>query len=86
MPHVHGSAAAANRGRLVAVLLLSLAILVVEVVGATAANSLALLADAGHKLTDVAGVGLAAGANATLLFLVAAYVLLGLVGGRSDPE
>lgn len=40
-------------------LLLSLAILVVEVVGAIASNSLALLADAGHMLTDVAGVGLA---------------------------
>ncbi|MBI3747629.1 MAG: cation transporter [Chloroflexi bacterium] len=101
MPHVHGSAAAANRGRLVAVLILSLTILVVEVVGAIAANSLALLADAGHMFTDVAGVGLAllaiwfagrpatngrtfgylrlevlaAAANATLLFLVAAYVL-----------
>ena len=59
MSHDHGSAAAANRSRLVAVLLLSLAILVVEVVGAIASNSLALLADAGHMLTDVAGVGMA---------------------------
>lgn len=55
----HGSAAAANRGRLAAVLFLSLAILGVEVVGGLLANSLALLADAGHMLTDVAGVGMA---------------------------
>ena len=59
MAHAHGSAAAAHRGRLVAVLILSLAILGVEVVGGIAANSLALLADAGHMLTDVAGVGMA---------------------------
>jgi cobalt-zinc-cadmium efflux system protein len=59
MAHAHGSAAAANRGRLVAVLLLSVAILGVEVVGGIVSNSLALLADAGHMLTDVAGVGMA---------------------------
>jgi len=59
MPHVHGSAAAANRHRLVAVLGLSLTILVVETVGAIASNSLALFADAGHMLTDVSGIGLA---------------------------
>ena len=59
MANTHGSAAAANRGRLVAVLVLSLAILGVEGVGGIAANSLALLADAGHMLTDVAGVGMA---------------------------
>ncbi len=101
MAHAHGSAAAASRGRLLAVLLLGVVILVVEVAGAIAANSLALLADAGHMLTDVAGVAmallaiwfagrpatngrtfgylrlevLAAGANATLLLGVAAYVL-----------
>ncbi len=59
MPHAHASAAAAHRGRLVAVLVLTLAILAVEVVGGIAANSLALLADAGHMLTDAAGVGMA---------------------------
>jgi cobalt-zinc-cadmium efflux system protein len=59
MAHDHGSAAAAHRGRLAAILVLSLAILAVEVVGGIAANSLALLADAGHMLTDVAGVGMA---------------------------
>jgi cobalt-zinc-cadmium efflux system protein len=59
MAHVHGSAAAANRGRLTVVLLLSLAILAVEIAGGIVANSLALLADAGHVLTDVAGIGMA---------------------------
>ena len=59
MSYTHGSAAAANRGRLVAVLILSLAVLAIEVVGGIVANSLALLADAGHMLTDVAGVGMA---------------------------
>jgi len=59
MPHAHASAAATNRRRLVAVLFLTLAILAVEVIGGIAANSLALLADAGHMLTDVAGVGMA---------------------------
>ena len=59
MAHTYGSAAASHRGRLVAVLVLSLAILAVEVIGGIAAKSLALLADAGHMLTDVAGVGMA---------------------------
>jgi cobalt-zinc-cadmium efflux system protein len=56
MAHSHGSAAAANRGRLVAVLAIGLVILVVEVIGSVVANSLALLADAGHVITDVAGI------------------------------
>ena len=59
MGHDHGSAAAGHRGRLVAVLALSVTILVVEVIGAAVANSLALLADAGHVLTDVVGIALA---------------------------
>ena len=58
MPHVHSSAEA-NRGRLLAVFGLTLAIFAVEAIGGYAANSLALLADAGHMLTDVAGIGLA---------------------------
>jgi cobalt-zinc-cadmium efflux system protein len=41
------------------VLGISLTILVVEVVGAFVSGSLALLADAGHMLTDVAGLSLA---------------------------
>ncbi len=59
MAHAHGSAAAASRNRLVAVLGLSLVILVVEATGALASHSLALLADAGHMLTDASGIGLA---------------------------
>ena len=53
------SAASRHRGRLQGVLVLSAAVLVVEVVGGILTGSLALLADAGHMLTDVAGVGLA---------------------------
>jgi cobalt-zinc-cadmium efflux system protein len=59
MPHAHGSAAAANRNRLIAVLGLSLVMFTVEIAGGFASNSLALLADAGHMLTDVSGIGLA---------------------------
>ena len=59
MGHDHGSAAARHRGRLAAVLILSIGILVIEAVGAIVANSLALLADAGHVLTDVGGIALA---------------------------
>jgi cobalt-zinc-cadmium efflux system protein len=58
VPHVHSSAHA-NARRLLGVLGLSLSILVIEVVGGLASNSLALLADAGHVLTDVAGISLA---------------------------
>jgi cobalt-zinc-cadmium efflux system protein len=54
-----GSAASSHRGRLAAVLALSLTMLGVEVAGAIASNSLALFADAGHMLTDAAGVGMA---------------------------
>ncbi|MFN8623472.1 MAG: cation diffusion facilitator family transporter [Chloroflexota bacterium] len=61
--HGHGhSAAYQDRRSLVLVLGIGVAILVVELLGGIAANSLALLADAGHVLTDVAGVALALGA------------------------
>ncbi|MDN5797565.1 MAG: cation diffusion facilitator family transporter [Intrasporangium sp.] len=59
--HVHGHDAAGladHRGRLAAVLGITLTVLVVEVVGAFISGSLALLADAGHMLTDVAGLTL----------------------------
>ncbi len=59
MPLAHVSTAAANRSRLVAVFALTLGVFLVELVGAFFSNSLALLADAGHMLTDVAGIGLA---------------------------
>ena len=58
MAHIH-SPARANAHRLLAVLGLSIAILVVELIGGLASNSLALLADAGHVFTDVAGISLA---------------------------
>lgn len=45
---------------LVAALLISVVILVVELVGGLLTNSLALLADAGHVFGDIAGIGLAA--------------------------
>jgi cobalt-zinc-cadmium efflux system protein len=53
--HVH-SPARTDARRLVAVLCLSLVVLVVELAGGLAANSLALLADAGHVLADVVGM------------------------------
>ncbi|MGK2850313.1 MAG: cation diffusion facilitator family transporter [Candidatus Limnocylindrales bacterium] len=58
----HHSAANASRNRLVIVFGVTLAVLIVEVIGGLASNSLALLADAGHMLTDVIGIGLALGA------------------------
>ena len=59
--HSHGavSATGQHRSRLVVALCITLAIMVVEVVGGLVSGSLALLADAGHMLTDAAGVGLA---------------------------
>jgi len=56
--HAH-SAASANKHRLTVVFFLTGAYLVAEVIGGIATHSLALLADAGHMLTDVAGLGLA---------------------------
>jgi cobalt-zinc-cadmium efflux system protein len=55
MAHSH-SPARIDSGRLVVVLCLSLAVLAVELIGGLAANSLALLADAGHVLADVVGM------------------------------
>jgi cobalt-zinc-cadmium efflux system protein len=54
-----GTAAAAYRGRLLAVLGITLTVLVVEVVAGLLAGSLALLADAAHLGTDALGIGLA---------------------------
>lgn len=59
MPHVHASAASAHRRRLTAVFLITLAVFVVQLIGGVVSGSLALLADAGHNFTDVAGIGLA---------------------------
>jgi cobalt-zinc-cadmium efflux system protein len=57
--HHAGNAGVNGRTRLSMVLAISATILVVEVVGALLSGSLALLADAGHMLTDVAGLSLA---------------------------
>ena len=56
--HVH-SAAGKNKRRLAIVLGLTSLYLAAEVVGGWLTGSLALLADAGHMLTDVAGLGMA---------------------------
>lgn len=61
-PHSHHhvpSASQRNKHRLQAVLGLTSLFLVAEVVGGFLSGSLALLADAGHMLTDVAGLALA---------------------------
>ncbi len=55
-PH---SAAGAARGRLTTVLVISCGILVAEIVVGIQANSLALLADAGHVFADIVGTSLA---------------------------
>jgi cobalt-zinc-cadmium efflux system protein len=53
------SAAGQNQRRLAIVLGLTAAYMLAEVVGGLLTNSLALLADAGHMLTDVLGLGMA---------------------------
>jgi cobalt-zinc-cadmium efflux system protein len=62
--HVHTHApslrsGARHKGRLLAALAVLATAMVAEVVAAFAANSLALLSDAGHMLTDVAGLAMA---------------------------
>ena len=60
MGHGHShTPAGKNKKRLAIVLALTTAYLIAEVVGGLLTHSLALLADAGHMLTDVAGLGLA---------------------------
>jgi cation diffusion facilitator family transporter len=60
--HHPGSAAGADRRPLALVLGVGVGVLVIEVVGGLAANSLSLLADAGHVMTDITGIALALGA------------------------
>lgn len=62
-PHRHAAGRAGDRARLRLVLLVTVAVIVVEVVGAWLSGSLALLADAGHMVTDAAAVGLALSAS-----------------------
>ncbi|PRY09779.1 cation diffusion facilitator family transporter [Kineococcus rhizosphaerae] len=57
--HGHGHELAQNRKRLTAALAVTATVLVAEAVGAFVSGSLALLADAGHMLTDVAGLVIA---------------------------
>jgi len=58
--HAHGPGAGRDdRRRLATVLAITTTILAVEVVGAIVSGSLALLADAGHMLTDAAGLVIA---------------------------
>ena len=55
--HSHASDAPVRNLRIA--LVLTAVLLVVEVIGGFLSNSIALLADAGHMLTDVAALGLA---------------------------
>jgi cobalt-zinc-cadmium efflux system protein len=59
--HLHASASSSLRSLTIA-LVLNAAYTLVEVVAAVLAGSLSLLADAGHNLSDVVALGVAAGA------------------------
>jgi cobalt-zinc-cadmium efflux system protein len=56
---VRRSASARHVGRLKVVFGITLGVMALEVIAGVFSGSLALLADAGHMLTDVAGIGLA---------------------------
>ncbi|MBN1423027.1 cation transporter [Candidatus Fermentibacteria bacterium] len=58
-PSHHHDARQASVRRLRIALMINLAYLIVEVIGGLLSNSLALLADAGHMVTDVAALGVA---------------------------
>ncbi len=60
--HSHSEPGSSNEGKLLKVLLLTGFFMIAEVVGGIISGSLALLADAGHMLTDTAALGLAYGA------------------------
>ena len=55
--HSHGVSADADRSKLTIALALILGFMAVEVVVGIVANSLALLSDAAHMLTDAAAIG-----------------------------
>ncbi|MEC5192540.1 MULTISPECIES: cation diffusion facilitator family transporter [unclassified Arthrobacter] len=58
--HTHGlTGTVRHRKRLVAVLAITLAVVLIQIAGALVSGSLALLADAGHMLSDAAGVFIA---------------------------
>ena len=56
--HHHAHGREANRRRMVMALAVNVVLLVAGIVGAIAFNSVALLADAGHVLSDVGAIGL----------------------------
>ena len=56
--HAHGGAYSGNRRRLIITLALAGSYMIAEAVGGWFTNSLALLADAGHMLSDVAALAL----------------------------
>jgi cobalt-zinc-cadmium efflux system protein len=58
--HSHSERRAGQQKHLLIVLLMTGTFMVIEVVGGLVTGSLALLADAGHMLTDVAALGLSA--------------------------
>ncbi|CAM5628631.1 Cation transporter OS=Streptomyces alboniger OX=132473 GN=CP975_31190 PE=4 SV=1 [Streptomyces alboniger] len=58
-PPAGGTATAAYRGRLRVALSITLTVMVVEIIGGVAADSLALVADAAHMATDALGLGMA---------------------------
>ena len=58
--HDHAvTATGANRNKLIAVLAITVSVMLIQAVGAWISGSLSLLADAGHMLSDAAGVGIA---------------------------
>lgn len=57
--HSYNTATGAHRRRLALVLGITLTVMFAEVIGAIWSGSLALLADAGHMLTDSAGIAIA---------------------------
>src|SRR5205814_9084473 len=57
--HAHGNARARDRRLLAVALGLILALMAAEIAGGVVAHSIALLADAGHMLTDAAALGAA---------------------------
>ena len=63
MTHSHHTAAAAHRPRLLAAFIVTATVMVAQAVGGWLSGSLALLADAGHMLSDSAGLALALGAT-----------------------
>jgi cobalt-zinc-cadmium efflux system protein len=67
MGHDHAEHARADRTRLAIAFCITIAVLVVEVVGALISGSLALLADAGHVTSDAIGLLVALVASAVAL-------------------